>query len=79
MTMDYAAYEVVYFDERVSRHLDAQYIHKSGPGPPLPLADSAESSWEDRNPECLKVILPEIEEVRHNLRVILSIFNGGTS
>ena len=73
--MEYADYHVVYVDNRVSRNLDGKLIQNS---------ESSQSnvhtgeSWEDRNPDCLKAILGEIEEVRSNLRSLLSVFNGGT-
>jgi hypothetical protein len=74
--MEYADYHVVYVDKRVSRDLDGKLIRNSE------LHQSSfhsEGSWEDKNPDCLKTILGEIEEVRSNLRSLLSVFNGGMS
>lgn len=74
--MEYADCHIVYVDSRVSRDLDGKLIQNS---------ESSQSnihsgdSWEDRNPDCLNIILGEIEEVRSNLRSLLSVFNGGTS
>ena len=76
--MDYAQYHIVYVDARVSRDLDGKLVQKS---------DSLRSDggsynkhvWEERNPECLRAILGEIEEVRSNLKSLLSVFNGGMS
>ncbi len=77
--MDYAEYHIVYVDNRISRDLDGKLIQKSESN----RSDGAKSysghTLEDRNPECLKAILGEIEEVRSNLKSLLSVFNGGMS
>ena len=74
--MDYAASHVVYVDSRISRGLDGKHVQKS-----ISTSEGAtgnqDGSWEDKHPECFKVILGEIEEVRTSLRNILSVFNGG--
>lgn len=77
--MDYADYHVVYVDNRVSRDLDGKLVQKSQSRRSDGGNNYSEDSWEDRNPECLKAILGEIEEVRSNLKIILSVFNGGKS
>ncbi|KAL6715902.1 3',5'-cyclic-nucleotide phosphodiesterase [Lecanora helva] len=74
--MDSADYHVVYVDSRVSRNLDGKLIQNSSPSGSQGAAVNCENSWEDRNPECLKSILGEIEEVRSNLRSVLSVFHG---
>ena len=77
--MDHAQYHIVYVDARVSRDLDGKLVQKSVSS----RSDGANSysgqMWEERNPECLKAILGEIEEVRSNLKSLLSVFNGGMS
>ena len=77
--MDHAEYHIVYVDNRVSQDLDGKLVQKSE----LSRSDGAhrysDQMWEDRNPECLKAILGEIEEVRSNLKSLLSLFNGGMS
>lgn len=77
--MDYAEYHIVYVDNRVSRDLDGKLVQKSESRRSDGANSYNEHLWEDRNPECLKAILGEIEEVRSNLKSLLSIFNGGTS
>ena len=76
--MDYAEYHIVYVDNRVSRDLDGKLIQKSESSRSDGANNDGEKLWEDRNPECLKAILGEIEEVRSNLKSLLSVFNGGT-
>ncbi|KAL9105113.1 MAG: hypothetical protein Q9163_000031 [Psora crenata] len=75
--MDYAAYHVIYVDTRMSRNLDGKHIRKAETNHTDDTGNRRAGSWEDRNPECLKSILGEIEEVRTNLKRILSHFNGG--
>ena len=77
--MDYAEYHIVYVDNRVSRDLDGKLIQKSESSRLEGSSRHSDHSWEERNPECLKAILGEAEEVRSNLKSILSVFNGGTS
>ena len=77
--MDYAEYYIVYVDNRVSRDLDGKLIQKSESSRLEGANNHSDHSWEERNPECLKAILGEAEEVRSNLQSILSVFNGGTS
>ena len=77
--MDYAEYHIVYVDNRVSRGLDGNLIQKLETSHLDRANMHGEHSWEDRNPECLTAIFGEIEEVRSNLKSLLSIFNGGTS
>lgn len=76
--MEYAAYHIVYVDNRVSQDLDGKHIQKSASTRPGGEYDYNEGTWEEQHPECLKSILGEIEEVRSNLKSILSIFDGGT-
>ena len=74
--MDHAAYHVVYVDKRVSHGLDGKHLQKNG------TADvklRKQGSYVDRKPDCFDIILPETEEVRNNLKSILTTFNGGTS
>ena len=77
--MDHAEYHIVYVDNRVSRDLDGQLVQKSEPSRSNGANNFSENTWEDRNPDCLKAILGEIEEVRSNLKSLLSVFNGGMS
>ena len=77
--MDHAEYHIVYVDNRVSRDLDGKLVQKSESSCADGAKSNSEHMWEDRNPECLKAILGEIEEVRNNLKSILSMFNGGMS
>lgn len=75
--MEYADYHVVYVDNRVSRDLDGKLIQNSSPDHSQEENVHRDSSWDDRNSECLESILGEIEEVRSNLKSLLSVFNGG--
>lgn len=77
--MDYAEYHIVYVDNRLSRDLDGKVVQKSESIRSDGAKTYGEHMWEDRNPECFKAILGEIEEVRSNLKSLLSVFNGGTS
>lgn len=77
--MDYAEYHIVYVDNRVSQDLDGKLVQKSESSRLDGAKNSSEHLWEDRKSECLKAILGEIEEVRSNLKNLLSVFNGGTS
>ena len=77
--MDYAEYHVVYVDNRVSQDLDGKLVQKSESSRSDQANSYSDQQWEDRNPECLKVILGEVEEVRGNLKSILSVFNAGSS
>lgn len=77
--MDYAQYHIVYVDARVSRDLDGKLVQKADSGRSDGANNYGEHLWQDRNPECLKAILGEVEEVRNNLKSLLSIFNGGMS
>ncbi len=75
--MEYADYHVVYVDNRVSQDLDGKLIQNSSPNHSHDDNVRKDSSWDDRNPECLESVLEEIEEVRSNLKSLLSVFNGG--
>ena len=75
--MDYANFHVVYVDSRVSRDLDGRLIESSSPGSAQDSTVRAGDPWDNQNPEYLKTILGEIEEVRNNLKSLLSVFNGG--
>ena len=72
--MDYAASHVVYVDTRASRDLDGKYIPRSGPEPLGPANVRREGAPKDRNSDPL---LREIEDIRTNIRALLSIFDGG--
>ena len=77
--MDHAQYHIVYVDARVSRDLDGKLVQKSDSSRSDGANNYSGHMWEERNPECLKAILGEIEEVRSNLKSLLSVFNGGMS
>lgn len=77
--MEYADYHVVYVDNRVSQDLDGKLIQNFSPDHSQNENVGKDSPWDDRIPECLESILGEIEEVRSNLRSLLSVFNGGMS
>ena len=77
--MDHADYHVVYVDNRVSRNLDGKLIQNSASNMRSKGSIHDEDTWDDRNPECVKSLLAEIEEVRNNLRCLLSVFHGGMS
>lgn len=76
--MDHAAYHVVYVDNRANDDLDGKYIHSSRLRPQDAAKASKQDLWEDRNSEYLEQILRQIEEVRNNIKSILSIYDGGT-
>ena len=76
--MDHAAYHVVYVDNRANHDLDGKYIHKSRLRPQDATKASRPDLREDRTSEYFELILRQIEEVRNNIRSILSTFNGGT-
>ena len=75
--MDHAQYHIVYVDARVSRDLDGKLVQKSDSSRSDGANNYSGHMWEERNPECLKAILGEIEEVRSNLKSLLSVFNEG--
>ena len=77
--MDHAQYHIVYVDARISQDLDGRLVQKSESSRSDGANKYSEHLWEERNPECLKAILGEIEEVRSNLKRLLSVFNGGMS
>ena len=77
--MDHAQYHIVYVDARVSRNLDGKLVQRMDPSRSDGANNYSGHTWEERNPECLKAILGEIEEVRSNLKSLLSVFNGGMS
>ncbi len=77
--MEYADYHVVYVDNRVSQDLDGKLIQNLSPDHSQNENLRNDSSGDDRTPECLRSILGEMEEVRSNLRSLLSVFNGGMS
>lgn len=72
--MEYADYHVIYVDNRVSQDLDGKLIQRSATA-----NVRKATSWNDSASEYLDSILGEIEEVRSNLRSLLSVFNGGAS
>ena len=74
--MDHAAYHVVYVDKRVSKDLDGKHLQKNGSAS---IKVRKQSSRVDRELDCFDIILPETEEVRNNLKSILTTFNGGMS
>lgn len=75
--MDHAAYHVVYVDNRANNDLDGRYIQKPRPE----YSDGSElgknDTWEFPGSEYVELILTQIEEVRDNIKCILSNFNGG--
>lgn len=75
--MDHAAYHVVYVDNRANNDLDGRYIQKPRPE----YSDGSElgknDTWEFPASEYVELILTQIEEVRNNIKCILSNFNGG--
>lgn len=75
--MDHAAYHVVYVDNRANNDLDGTYIQKPRPE----YSDGSElgsnDTWEFRGSEYVELIMSQIEEVRDNIKCILSNFNGG--
>lgn len=75
--MEHADYHVVYVDNRISRDLDGRLIQKAVSNRSDGAGSWNEGSWEDRNPDYLKSVLGEIEEVRSNLKSLLSVFNRG--
>ena len=77
--MEYADYHVVYVDNRISRDLDGKLIQKQSSYVPRGQHFQTNDTWDDRDPECLTSILGEIEEVRRNVRSLLSVFQGGKS
>ena len=76
--MDHAAYHVVYVDTRMSSDLDGKHIKKVARVPEETPRKDHDEPWEEHNPECVKAIIAEIEEVRSNLKHLLSEFDGGT-
>ena len=77
--MEYADYHVVYVDNRVSSALDGKLIQSSSSYSSQRASNQTEDTWDQSKSECLKSILGEIEEVRSNLRSLLSVFHGGKS
>ena len=75
--MDHAAYHVLYVDGRISQHLDGRYIQNEELGRGGGRETEELQKWEDRNPDCWKSILGEIEEIRVNLKRLLGHFEGG--
>ncbi len=76
--MDHAAYHVVYVDNRANNDLDGKYLQRRRPGSPDGSELGRKESWEYRGSEYVELILMQIEEVRDNIKSILSNFNGGT-
>lgn len=76
--MDHAAYHVVYVDSRASDDLDGKYIQKSRLKPREGGELGAKDPRQHRTMEYVEMIFPLIEEVRNNIKSILSIFGGGT-
>lgn len=77
--MEYADCHIIYVDSRVSGELDGKLIQHSSLKRSQDVSSRKEPLPGDRNPGSLDSILGEIEEVRCNLQILLSIFNGGTS
>lgn len=76
--MDHAAYHVLYVDNRANDDLDGKYIHKSRLGSQDGPKAGRPDLWEERNSEYFELILRQIEEIRNNIKSILSMYNGGT-
>ena len=77
--MEHADYHVVYVDNRMSQNLDGKLIQKSIPDSRIGALQVSKETSGDKSTEHLSSILGEIEEVRSNLRNILSVFKGGVS
>ena len=75
--MEYADYHIIYVDNRMSQNLDGKLIQKSSTISRLGASQSDAEPSDDKSTEYLSSILGEIEEVRSNLRNLLSVFNGG--
>lgn len=75
--MDHAAYHVVYVDNRANNYLDGRYIQKPRPWSSDGSEVGKNETWEFRGSEYVELILTQIEEVRDNIKCILSNFNGG--
>ena len=76
--MDHAAYHVIYVDNRTHDDLDGKRIHKSQLEPYYQAKLRSQESWKERSSDVAELVLRQIEEVRSNIRVILSTFNEGT-
>ena len=77
--MDYADYHVLYVDNRMSQDLNGKLLQRSPPEHKSEIPHSSETPSEDKSPDHLLSILGELEEVRCNIRSVLSVFNGGMS
>ena len=77
--MDHAAYHVVYVDNRAHDNINGKHIQKSLPGSSDSPERGKRDAWEYRSSEYVELILPQHQEVRANIRTILSNFDGGTS
>lgn len=75
--MDHAAYHVVYVDNRANNVLNGRYIQKPRSGPSDGSELGKNEAWDFRGLEYVELILTQIEEVRDNIKCILSNFNGG--
>lgn len=75
--MDHAAYHVIYVDTRASRDLDGKHIQNFNNGPSTAIDARQAQPLEECDPECLKILLGEIEAVRTNLKRLLAHFNRG--
>ena len=76
--MNHAAYHVVYVDARISADLDGKHLQKPTIEHKERLEDPHELTWDERNADCLKAIIHEVQEVRSNLKRLLRQFNSGT-
>lgn len=77
--MDHAAYHVVYVDNRANNDINGKHIQKSLPASSDGPERGKRDAWEYRSSEYVELILPQHQEVRANIRSILSSFDGGTS
>ena len=77
VAMDHAAYHVVYVDTRASRDLDGKHIHNINKGPSTAIDARQGQPLEEGDPECLSLLLGEIEAVRTNLKRLLARFHQG--
>lgn len=72
--MDHAAFHVVYVDERATQDLDGKYVQKPALEPPSSAGSRSVERPKDRMSE---ILLREVENIRHNIRSILAVFDGG--
>ena len=75
--MDHAAYHVLYVDTRMSEGLDGTLIQTNRASLSSHHGQHHNETWEGQNPDCLRAIIGEIEDVRTNLKRLLTHFDRG--